>query len=77
MMGIRGGDSPASRKPYRSFQQIRVRRRIGESAGWLEAARVKRGWADVLPEDAKNLGQCGFLSAREIEHGRFRALFAG
>jgi hypothetical protein len=26
---------------------------------------------------AKNLGQSAFLSAREIEHGRFRALFAG
>jgi hypothetical protein len=24
---------------------------------------------------AKNFGQCGFLSAREVEHGRFRALF--
>jgi hypothetical protein len=26
---------------------------------------------------AKNSGQCDFLSACEIEHGRFRALFAG
>ena len=26
---------------------------------------------------AKNFGQCAFLSAREFEHGRFRALFAG
>jgi len=26
---------------------------------------------------AKNFGQCAFLSAREIEHGQFRALFAG
>ncbi len=28
-------------------------------------------------KDAKNSGQSAFLSAREIEHGRFRALFAG
>jgi hypothetical protein len=28
-------------------------------------------------KDAKNFGQWRFLSAREIEHGRFRALFAG
>jgi hypothetical protein len=26
---------------------------------------------------AKNFGQSVFFSAREIEHGRFRALFAG
>ena len=25
---------------------------------------------------AKNLGRCGIFSAREIEHGQFRALFA-
>jgi hypothetical protein len=31
----------------------------------------------VLPEVAKNFGQYAFVSAREIEHGRFRALFAG
>jgi hypothetical protein len=30
-----------------------------------------------LQKVAKNFGQCGFLSAREIEHGQFRALFAG
>jgi len=28
-------------------------------------------------KDAKNFGQQQFLSAREIEHGQFRALFAG
>jgi hypothetical protein len=26
---------------------------------------------------AENFGRAAFLSAREIEHGRFRALFAG
>jgi hypothetical protein len=28
-------------------------------------------------KDAKNFGQSAILSAREIEHGQFRALFAG
>jgi len=28
-------------------------------------------------KDAKNLGQSTILSACEIEHGQFRALFAG
>jgi hypothetical protein len=34
-------------------------------------------WSLSLQKDAKTFGHCRFLSAREIEHGRFRALFAG
>jgi hypothetical protein len=33
--------------------------------------------AVYLQKVAKNFGQWRFLSAREIEHGQFRALFAG
>ena len=34
-------------------------------------------WAGVLPESCKEFRPTGFHSAREDEHGRFRALFAG
>jgi hypothetical protein len=40
--------------------------RLGPSDGQVYCRKV-----------AKNFGQCVFLSAREIEHGQFRALFAG
>jgi hypothetical protein len=40
--------------------------------------RKKRDYGQVYcRKDAKNFGQWRFLSAREIEHGQFRALFAG
>jgi hypothetical protein len=35
-----------------------------------------RAWACPSEKLQENFGQCGFFSAREVEHGRFRALFA-
>jgi hypothetical protein len=43
--------------------------------GWVEAMLFKDGQL-YCRKDAKNSGQCGNPSAREIEHGQFRALFA-
>jgi hypothetical protein len=44
---------------------------------WVERLVLAKHGHLYCRKDAKNLGQCSFLSAREIEHGRFRALFAG
>src|SRR5579871_2293316 len=43
---------------------------------FLRKPLTKRGQLSFR-KVAKNFGQSAFLSAREIEHGRFRALFAG
>jgi hypothetical protein len=53
---------------------------IGDSKTTQPGAAVLHvhGWGTVFFwKVAKNFGQCAFLSAREIEHGQFRALFAG
>ena len=52
---------------------------VGGSSSRAQAeqapARAKHGQV-YCRKVAKNFGQSRFLSAREIEHGRFRALFA-
>jgi len=45
---------------------------------WLQQSRAAPNHGQLyFQKVAKNFGQSDFLSAREIEHGRFRALFAG
>jgi hypothetical protein len=43
---------------------------------WVLGKKRDREWQVYCWKVAKNFGQYTILSAREIEHGRFRALFA-
>src|SRR6478609_2022773 len=50
---------------------------VDDPAATKRTGATPEQWALYSGKVAKNSGQCGCLSAREIEHGRFRALFAG
>jgi hypothetical protein len=71
-----------TRSPARSGNSVRKRMgardfvRTREAGKMNHARRVASRWAGVLLESCKEFWAISFLSACEIEHGRFRALFA-
>ena len=70
-----GADSSASRQRSSGFERggiVRPSEWHGQRSEFSRAHGQMYCW-----KVARNFGQCVNLSAYEIEHGRFRALFAG